>query len=144
MVLLPLSLEIFVGVIDMYLDENKQLIMAILEHQSVGKAAECSHLQTKLQENLMYLAKIADAQPQGTPQPQHSQGMPPQTQEMSQPLQAQQWGSIQLEKQQQHYMMQPSQGQGEWQQQPSMTYLGPAPKHPFQMNDPKQQWSHQG
>ncbi|CAN1170775.1 GRF1-interacting factor 3 [Linum perenne] len=106
--------------------------MAILEHQSVGKAAECALLQAKLQENLMYLAKIADAQPpppqpHGTPQPQQQQ----QLQGTLQPLQAQQWSSIQQEQLQQHYLMQASQGQGEWQQQqhqPSM-YLGP--KHPF-------------
>ncbi|CAL54353.1 SSXT [Ostreococcus tauri] len=49
--------------IQKYLDENQQLILAILENQNVGKLAECARYQTKLQENLMYLAAIADAQP---------------------------------------------------------------------------------
>ena len=49
--------------IQKYLDENQQLILAILENQNVGKLTECAKYQTKLQENLMYLAAIADAQP---------------------------------------------------------------------------------
>ena len=49
--------------IQKYLDENQQLILAILENQNVGKLAEGAKYQTKLQENLMYLAAIADAQP---------------------------------------------------------------------------------
>ena len=49
--------------IQKYLDENQQLILAILENQNVGKLVECAKYQTKLQENLMYLAAIADAQP---------------------------------------------------------------------------------
>jgi len=49
--------------IQKYLDENQQLILAILENQNVGKLAECAKYQTKLQENLMYLAAIADAKP---------------------------------------------------------------------------------
>ncbi|KAL2621811.1 hypothetical protein R1flu_002016 [Riccia fluitans] len=51
-----------------YLDENKQLILAILDNQNLGKLQECATYQAKLQQNLMYLAAIADAQPQG-PQP---------------------------------------------------------------------------
>ncbi|ONK80770.1 uncharacterized protein A4U43_C01F21540 [Asparagus officinalis] len=47
-----------------YLDENKQLILAILENQNSGKADECAENQAKLQRNLMYLAAIADSQPQ--------------------------------------------------------------------------------
>ncbi|XXG68084.1 hypothetical protein AAC387_Pa06g1259 [Persea americana] len=46
------------------LDENKQLILAILDNQNLGKLAECAQFQTRLQHNLMYLAAIADAQPQ--------------------------------------------------------------------------------
>ncbi|CAM8973492.1 unnamed protein product [Rhodiola kirilowii] len=46
------------------LDENKQLIMMILENQNLGKLAECAQYQALLQKNLMYLAAIADAQPQ--------------------------------------------------------------------------------
>jgi hypothetical protein len=47
-----------------YLDENKQLILAILDNQNLGKLNECATYQAKLQQNLMYLAAIADAQPQ--------------------------------------------------------------------------------
>jgi len=47
-----------------YLDENKQLILAILENQNLGKLAECAQYQAQLQKNLLYLAAIADAQPQ--------------------------------------------------------------------------------
>ncbi|KAJ0103051.1 hypothetical protein Patl1_05565 [Pistacia atlantica] len=47
-----------------HLEENKQLIMAILENQNLGKSAECASYQNQLQQNLMYLAKIADAQPE--------------------------------------------------------------------------------
>ncbi|ESQ37781.1 hypothetical protein EUTSA_v10028952mg [Eutrema salsugineum] len=50
--------------IQKYLDENKKLIMAILENQNLGKLAECAQYQALLQKNLMYLAAIADAQPQ--------------------------------------------------------------------------------
>ncbi|RCV19137.1 hypothetical protein SEVIR_3G376600v4 [Setaria viridis] len=50
--------------IQKYLDENKQLILAILENQNLGKLAECAQYQTQLQKNLLYLAAIADAQPQ--------------------------------------------------------------------------------
>lgn len=54
--------------IQKYLDENKQLILAILDNQNLGKLNECATYQARLQQNLMYLAAIADAQPQG-PQP---------------------------------------------------------------------------
>ncbi|PQQ21730.1 GRF1-interacting factor 3 isoform X1 [Prunus yedoensis var. nudiflora] len=47
-----------------YLDENKKLILAILDNQNLGKLAECAQYQAQLQKNLMYLAAIADAQPQ--------------------------------------------------------------------------------
>ncbi|KAH1085508.1 hypothetical protein AAZX31_07G049900 [Glycine max] len=57
--------------IQKYLDENKKLILAILDNQNLGKLAECAQYQAQLQKNLMYLAAIADAQPQ-TP------AMPPQ------------------------------------------------------------------
>ncbi|CAN8306474.1 unnamed protein product [Cochlearia groenlandica] len=49
--------------IQKYLDENKKLIMAIMENQNLGKLAECAQYQAILQKNLMYLAAIADAQP---------------------------------------------------------------------------------
>ncbi|KAH7441324.1 hypothetical protein KP509_03G033900 [Ceratopteris richardii] len=47
-----------------YLDENKQLILAILDNQNLGKMNECAVYQARLQSNLMYLAAIADSQPQ--------------------------------------------------------------------------------
>ncbi|KAM7496066.1 hypothetical protein LguiA_020480 [Lonicera macranthoides] len=68
--------------IQQYLDENKSLIMKILENQNSGKQGECAeHVyllftscytmiiilvwnQVRLQLNLMYLAAIADCQPQ--------------------------------------------------------------------------------
>lgn len=46
------------------LDENKKLILAILDNQNLGKLTECAQYQAQLQKNLMYLAAIADAQPQ--------------------------------------------------------------------------------
>ncbi|KAF5733274.1 GRF1-INTERACTING FACTOR 2 family protein [Tripterygium wilfordii] len=45
------------------LDENKKLILAILDNQNIGKLAECAQYQAQLQKNLMYLAAIADSQP---------------------------------------------------------------------------------
>ncbi|KAG6784909.1 hypothetical protein POTOM_010622 [Populus tomentosa] len=53
-----------------YLDENKRLILAIWDNQNLGKLAECAQYQTQLQKNLMYLAAIADAQPQTPAMPQ--------------------------------------------------------------------------
>eukprot|EP00252_Welwitschia_mirabilis_P022837 TRINITY_DN6293_c0_g1_i1.p1 TRINITY_DN6293_c0_g1~~TRINITY_DN6293_c0_g1_i1.p1 ORF type:complete len:251 (-),score=76.79 TRINITY_DN6293_c0_g1_i1:402-1154(-) len=60
--------------IQKYLDENKQLILAILDNQNLGKLNECAQYQAKLQQNLMYLAAIADSQPQ--PPAAHSQMAP--------------------------------------------------------------------
>ncbi|KAI3709780.1 hypothetical protein L2E82_39546 [Cichorium intybus] len=54
--------------IQKFLDENKQLILAIMNNQNLGKLAECAQYQALLQKNLMYLAAIADAQPP-TPTP---------------------------------------------------------------------------
>ncbi|KAJ9546245.1 hypothetical protein OSB04_025952 [Centaurea solstitialis] len=45
------------------LDDNKNLIIAIMENQKLGKFQECAQYQALLQKNLMYLAAIADAQP---------------------------------------------------------------------------------
>lgn len=55
--------------IQKYLEENKKLILAILENQNLGKLAECAQYQAQLQKNLMYLAAIADAQPQAPTMP---------------------------------------------------------------------------
>eukprot|EP00850_Spirogloea_muscicola_P008470 SM000045S16215 [mRNA] locus=s45:319258:321172:+ [translate_table: standard] len=76
----PVSHQITTELIQKYLDENKQLILAILDNQNLGKLNECAQYQARLQQNLMYLAAIADAQPQA-PTPQqasgHSQGHHP-------------------------------------------------------------------
>ncbi|WOG90903.1 hypothetical protein DCAR_0310150 [Daucus carota subsp. sativus] len=66
-----------------YLEENKNLILAILEHQNQGKVAECNQLQAVLQKNLMNLAAIADAQPPPSGPPQQ----PPQGAMTQQPPQ---------------------------------------------------------
>ncbi|CAH1446620.1 unnamed protein product [Lactuca virosa] len=64
------------------LEDNKNLIMAIMENQNLGKFQECAQYQAVLQKNLMYLAAIADTHPPPptptpTPQiPNHSQGNP--------------------------------------------------------------------
>ncbi|KAG2693976.1 hypothetical protein I3760_08G119900 [Carya illinoinensis] len=50
--------------IQQYLDENKSLILKIVESQNSGKISECAENQARLQRNLMYLAAIADSQPQ--------------------------------------------------------------------------------
>ncbi|GAB4855376.1 hypothetical protein Ancab_023999 [Ancistrocladus abbreviatus] len=57
--------------IQQYLDENKSLILKIVESQNSGKLNECAENQARLQRNLMYLAAIADSQPQ--PPTVHSQ-----------------------------------------------------------------------
>ncbi|XP_073314782.1 GRF-interacting factor 1-like [Primulina huaijiensis] len=49
--------------IQQYLDENKSLILKIVESQNSGKLSECAENQARLQRNLMYLAAIADSQP---------------------------------------------------------------------------------
>ncbi|KAJ8452462.1 hypothetical protein Cgig2_000051 [Carnegiea gigantea] len=60
--------------IQQYLDENKSLILKIVESQNSGKLSECAENQARLQRNLMYLAAIADSQPQ--PATMHSQFPP--------------------------------------------------------------------
>ncbi|KAG8093250.1 hypothetical protein GUJ93_ZPchr0012g19111 [Zizania palustris] len=60
---------------EQHLDENKRLILAILENQNLGKLAECSQYQAQLQKNLLYLAAIADTQPQTSVN--HPQMVPP-------------------------------------------------------------------
>ncbi|KAJ6816706.1 GRF1-interacting factor 2-like [Iris pallida] len=56
--------------IQKYLEENKQLILAILDNQNLGKLAECAQYQAQLQKNLLYLAAIADSQPPAAIRPQ--------------------------------------------------------------------------
>ncbi|XP_047050376.1 GRF1-interacting factor 2-like isoform X2 [Lolium rigidum] len=89
--------------IQKYLDENKQLILAILENQNLGKLAECAQYQAQLQKNLLYLAAIADTQPQTPMAPPGAAGQymsqvpmfPPRT-----PLTPQQMQEQQLQQQQ--------------------------------------------
>ncbi|GLJ53500.1 hypothetical protein SUGI_1141460 [Cryptomeria japonica] len=50
--------------IQKYLEENRKLIVAILDNQSLGRLQECATYQARLQNNLLYLAAIADAQSQ--------------------------------------------------------------------------------
>lgn len=45
------------------LEDNEKLIKAILENMNAGKLQACAGYQKKLQQNLMRLASIADAQP---------------------------------------------------------------------------------
>ncbi|DBA69828.1 TPA: SSXT protein (N-terminal region) [Trebouxia sp. C0005] len=48
------------------LEDNEKLIKAILENMNAGKLQACAGYQKKLQQNLMRLASIADAQPPPT------------------------------------------------------------------------------
>lgn len=45
------------------LEDNEKLIKATLENMNAGKLQACAGYQKKLQQNLMRLASIADAQP---------------------------------------------------------------------------------
>ncbi|KAL6320398.1 hypothetical protein AAG906_007095 [Vitis piasezkii] len=114
--------------IQKYLDENKQLILAILENQNLGKLAECAQYQAQLQKNLIYLAAIADAQP---PAPT----VPPQVEHLSYVQQTLQM-PIHHAMQQGHYMQHPQAAAA--QQQPGMF----GAKLPFQLSDQQQQQQH--
>ncbi|CAK9865050.1 unnamed protein product [Sphagnum jensenii] len=97
------SSNITTELIQKYLDENKQLILAILDNQNLGKLNDCAMYQAKLQQNLMYLAAIADAQPQGAHNPpQAAAPVPPSIQPAQHYLQQQQQ---QQHQQQQHLFM---------------------------------------
>ncbi|XP_017236798.1 GRF1-interacting factor 2 [Daucus carota subsp. sativus] len=100
--------------IQKYLDDNKKLILAIMDNQNLGKLVDCAHYQALLQKNLMYLAAIADAQPQGPMIPSQMAPHP-----MMQP------GGF--------YMQQPQAAAAvpQQQQQPVLT-----PKGPLQFNTP--------
>ncbi|KAF3782101.1 GRF1-interacting factor 3, partial [Nymphaea thermarum] len=101
------------------LDENKQLILAILENQNLGKVADVVQLQNRLQQNLIYLAAIADAQPQ-LQALQLAQGLP---------HSATQAGEG-------HFMQHP-QAMGATQQHPF------PPRVPMQFSSPQQMQEHQ-
>jgi len=55
------------------LEENFVLIRAILDQQNLGRPEEMSRYQEKLQQNLMQLAALADAQSPPAP-PAHATG----------------------------------------------------------------------
>lgn len=55
--------------IQQLLEENAKLINAIQNNQDAGKLQACAAYQQNLQQNLMYLAAVADAQPQPQQQP---------------------------------------------------------------------------
>nr|AFK36530.1 unknown [Lotus japonicus] len=84
--------------IQQYLDENKSLILKIVESQNSGKLTECAENQARLQRNLMYLAAIADSQPQPPNMPGQypSGGMMQQGAHYMQAQQAQQMTQQQL------------------------------------------------
>ncbi|XP_058743973.1 GRF1-interacting factor 1-like [Vicia villosa] len=84
--------------IQQYLDENKSLILKIVESQNSGKLTECAENQSRLQRNLMYLAAIADSQPQPPTMPGQypSSGMMQQGGHYMQAQQAQQMTQQQL------------------------------------------------
>ncbi|KAK9805445.1 hypothetical protein WJX73_008009 [Symbiochloris irregularis] len=56
-------------VIQQYLEDNDKLIQAILENLNAGRLQDGALYQTRLQQNLMWLAAIADAQPHPAPAP---------------------------------------------------------------------------
>ncbi|KAF7830777.1 GRF1-interacting factor 2-like [Senna tora] len=56
--------------IQKYLEENKQLILAIMEGQNLGNSSDIAQCQARLQHNLTFLAKLADTQPQAQIQSQ--------------------------------------------------------------------------
>ncbi|KAJ4726738.1 GRF1-interacting factor like [Melia azedarach] len=114
--------EITTEQIQKCLDENKQLIMAILENQNLGKSAECALYQTQLQQNLMYLARIADAQPQAPKMPSQMSPSPSPSPHSSMPRE--------------NYTL-PSQPTTTQQQQGFMASKGPLPLH-----DQQQQQQH--
>ncbi|CAL9213367.1 unnamed protein product [Arabidopsis halleri] len=122
--------------IQKYLDENKKLIMAIMENQNLGKLAECAQYQALLQKNLMYLAAIADAQP-----PPPTQGAAPS------PAMASQMTTPHPGMQPPSYFMQHPQASGMGQQaSPAGLFPPRGPLQfgsPHQLQDPQQQQIHQ-
>ncbi|XP_051235888.1 SS18-like protein 2 [Dicentrarchus labrax] len=49
------------------LDENDQLVRCIAEYMQKGRAVECVQYQQILHRNIVYLATIADANPDNMP-----------------------------------------------------------------------------
>ncbi|CAN4087084.1 unnamed protein product [Withania somnifera] len=111
--------NITVEQIQKYLDENKTLILAILDHQNLGKLAECAQYQAKLQKNLMYLAAIADMAPHPAMQQGGFYMQHPQAAAMNQqqgmctskmPLQFNNPQQLQDQQQHQHHLQRQQQG----------------------------------
>ncbi|KAK2444552.1 GRF1-interacting factor [Trifolium repens] len=115
------------------LEENKELIMVILEGQNQGKYGEIAPYQAKLQQNLTFLAKLADVGPQaGPPAQTHSQGQGMQQQQPQVAMSQQRpdlssvnpsFDMNEQQQQQQHFTM--------FLQQPDLS----TSKYGFQMNE---------
>ncbi|KAF4351678.1 hypothetical protein F8388_006380 [Cannabis sativa] len=102
--------------IQMCLEENKELILAIMENQNQGKFNECAPYRAKLQNNLMFLSNLADTltkQPDvvSPPQPQM------QAQSTMQQLQHHPQAAMSQQLQQQHQQQQQQQQQQHQHQQ---------------------------
>ncbi|PON81200.1 SS18 family [Trema orientale] len=52
------------------LEENKQLILTIMENQNLGRFNECAPHRAQLQQNLMFLSSLADALQESAALPQ--------------------------------------------------------------------------
>ncbi|KAH7543772.1 hypothetical protein JRO89_XS15G0014500 [Xanthoceras sorbifolium] len=151
----PLPLNITTEQIQKYLEENKQLILAIMENQNQGRAAESAMIiallawnqllvadttyQTQLQNNLLYLAKIADNQPQASQSSQPSSKVPSQVLAVNCTPKSTLSESTppQPSMQEEHYI-QPSHPAMSQQQQGFL-----ALKSPFPLNDQQQQQQQQ-
>ncbi|XP_028806746.1 GRF1-interacting factor 2 [Neltuma alba] len=126
--------------IQKYLEENKQLILTIMEGQNMGKSIEVAQYQAKLQQNLTFLAKLADTQSQAPVPSQSSQVVMQQGQGSSQQphmAMSQQQPDVpmlpfDMKDQQQHHLAMSL-------QQPDLS----TSKLPFQLNDQQQQLKQQ-
>ncbi len=56
----PAPVSLSSDLIQQYLDENQLMLATIIEHQNAGKLEAAVKYQQKLQQNLMYLATLAD------------------------------------------------------------------------------------
>lgn len=61
------SAHLSADMVQRILDENQQLILAVLENQRVHKPHECATYLEKLQRNLMMLGTLGDAQVHAAP-----------------------------------------------------------------------------
>ncbi|XP_054790464.1 GRF1-interacting factor 2-like isoform X1 [Prosopis cineraria] len=149
--------------IQKYLEENKQLILTIMEGQNMGKSGEVAQYQAKLQQNLTFLAKLADAQPQAPVLPQDNfmiklypilihfklqllltskKTVPLSSQVVMQQGQGSQQPHIAMSQQQPDVPMLPFDMKDQQQHHPTISLQQPdlsTSKLPFQMNDQQQQ-----